>query len=434
MEHSEWSPSGFQQVMLCPGSKVLQAPFKLKRTSSVYAAEGTVAHLVLTWCLTNNLPAHQYIGCVVERDGFSFTVDDDMARHVQVCADYVKDVAGDDGIVLVDRKVSFGQYIDQPEGISFGTLDVAVLRPLPDDTYELVSIDFKYGMGVEVSAGEDVAGVRKPNPQLALYGLGILAEVQDMAEISRVRLVISQPRTSVKPNEYDLSLDELLAWGRGPARSAVVTCIQAERAELSAQDWQDLFLSPGEKQCRFCDAKATCPALRETVMDAVGATAATPDDFIVASVPGKAHIEVADVEWLAASLGKVDLIEDWCKAVRAETERRMLAGETVPGYKIVRGKQGNRSWTDVQAAEDLLRKTFRLPVEEAFDLTLISPTSAEKLFKAGKIGPRQWPKAEALVGRTPGKPHVAPMSDARPAMAITPVVNDFVDQSAEEFS
>jgi hypothetical protein len=249
-----------------------------------------------------------------------------------------------------------------------------------------------------------------------------------------VRLVISQPRTSVKPNEYDLSLDELLAWGRGPARSAVVTCIQAERAELSAQDWQDLFLSPGEKQCRFCDAKATCPALRETVMDAVGATAATPDDFIVASVPGKAHIEVADVEWLAASLGKVDLIEDWCKAVRAETERRMLAGETVPGYKIVRGKQGNRSWTDVQAAEDLLRKTFRLPVEEAFDLTLISPTSAEKLFKAGKIGPRQWPKAEALVGRTPGKPHVAPMSDARPAMAITPVVNDFVDQSAEEFS
>ena len=23
MQHSEWSPSGFKQIMLCPGSKVL---------------------------------------------------------------------------------------------------------------------------------------------------------------------------------------------------------------------------------------------------------------------------------------------------------------------------------------------------------------------------------------------------------------------------
>ena len=45
----------------------------------------------------------------------------------------------------------------------------------------------------------------------------------------------------------------------------------------------------------------------------------------------------------------------------------------------------------------------------------------EKLVKAEKIGPRQWPKAEALVVRAAGKPHVAPESDPRPALDVAPV-------------
>jgi len=459
MQHSEWSPSGFKQIMLCPGSKVLQAG--APRTTSSYAAEGTAAHTLLTWCLNNSVPASHYLSCGIEADGMTFTVDDDMARHVQVTVDYVNDLVAQGGILLVDRRVHFGSYLGVPDEEAFGTLDVAVILG-----NELIPIDFKYGMGVEVSAGADltldfgigdgnpalIARKRNPNPQLALYGLGILAEVKDIADIERVRLVISQPRTSVKPSEYDLSVGELEAWGYGPARSAVNTCRNAEQLDTSADDWHGAYLTPGEEQCRFCKAKATCPALRDEVLEGpfggtIDVKAATPDEF--ASITD-IEVQPADqtVQWLSALLSKVDLIEDWCKAVRAEVERRLLAGETVPGYKVVQGKMGARSWADEKAAEDAL-KGMRLKAEEMYDLSLISPTTAEKLApkfdKAGKIippkegqpapaiGPRQWQKLQPLITRKQGKPHVAPLSDPRPPLVITPVLDEFAS-AADDFS
>jgi hypothetical protein len=127
-------------------------------------------------------------------------------------------------------------------------------------------------------------------------------------------------------------------------------------------------------------------------------------------------------------MSKADLIEGWLKAIRAEVESRLLAGESVQGYKIVQGKRGNRAWADKAEAEALL-KSMRLKVEEMFDLTLISPTSAEKLAKAAVIGPRQWPKVQALITQPEGNPSVAPESDKRPALVMSAVANDFDDMT-----
>lgn len=446
MQHSEWSPSGFKQIMLCPGSKVLQAG--APRSTSVYSSEGTAAHQLLTWALEQDLRAEDWLGDKIEADGMVFVVDADMARHVQVAIDYVRDVQGDDGILLVDRRVHFGAYLGVPDDTAFGTLDVAVIRG-----DEVIAIDLKYGMGVEVSAGNDqtidfgigdgnpalIARRPWPNPQLALYALGILAEVKDVADISRVRLAITQPRISVKPSEYDLSVEDLEAWAAGPAREAVGAARQALSVRdghdrmVNGETWRSAFLHPGDDQCRFCKAKATCPALRAEVADTVFiGSAATPEEFEVVNLNmPQPRDEFDDDRWLPACLSKVDMIEDWCKAVRAEVERRLLAGETVPGFKLVSGKQGNRAWSDPAEAEAML-KSFRLKVEEMYDLKLISPTSAEKLVKAGSIGPRQWVKTEALVSRAPGKPHVAPISDPRPPLVISSVANDFTP--VEDFS
>ena len=59
-------------------------------------------------------------------------------------------------------------------------------------------------------------------------------------------------------------------------------------------------------------------------------------------------------------------------------------------------------------------KSFRLKNEDMYDMTLISPTKAEKLLKDK---PRQLAKVNALVTRAAGKPSVAPASDKRPALA-----------------
>ena len=69
-----------------------------------------------------------------------------------------------------------------------------------------------------------------------------------------------------------------------------------------------------------------------------------------------------------------------------------------------------------------------------YDLSLISPTTAEKLAGAGTIGPRQWKKVIPLITRSEGSPSVAPESDKRPALVVGGNTDDFdVVQAAEDF-
>lgn len=416
--HSKWSASGFEAIMMCPGKKVLEA--NLPNTSSKYAAEGTAAHQVLTWALQEKVPAAGYIGRMISADGYDFVVDEDMAAHVQVCIDYVNDLAGPNGVILVDIRVNYSSYLDVPEAEAWGTADVIVLR---DD--EIMVVDFKYGMGVQVNAGENASHGVNPNPQMALYGLGALQAYQDVAgEFARVRLAISQPRISVKPSEYDLTVAELEGWGISTARSAVNTCKNAMHVEgwNSQIAWEETFLRPNEKSCKFCRAKATCPALRNEVANTLGVgEPAAPSDFDDLTILPPAENTDA---WLGAIYPKLDMISDWCNAVLAEIERRNLAGNTVPGTKLVEGKQGNRAWSNVAEAEQML-KAFRLKQEDMYEFKLISPTTAEKLAKAETIGKRQWPKLQELITRAPPKKHVAALSDPRPAIDVTPAIDDF---------
>ena len=414
--HSKFGASTADRYMQCPGSMVLAAD--AARSTSKYAAEGTAAHQVLTWALQDNQPASAYLGKLIDVDAWTFEVDADMVGHVQTCIDYTKALQGDDGVLFVDTQVNYAEYLGVDQDQAWGTLDVGVVRG-----DELAICDLKYGQGVEVSAVD--------NRQLKLYALGMLRAVREAGlEVDRVRLSISQPRVKTAPSEWDISVADLEAWGYGEARSAVVSCVNAANlaAHTDDSDWQGTFLNPGEKQCKFCPAKATCPALRAEVAEMVGASApCSPDDFLSDIQPtGTGAYEAAD--WLAACLSKVDLIEDWCKAVRAEAERRLQAGEPVPGFKLVQGKRGSRAWSDAAAAEEAL-KAYRLKIEEMYDLKLISPTSAEKLAKAKVIGPRQWPKLQALITQLEGKPHVAPADDPRPAIIVQPVDEAFEVQA-----
>jgi hypothetical protein len=431
--HSYWSASKFESLMLCPGKIVLEdgAP----DNTNAYAAEGTAAHQVLTWALQNDRPAAAYVGRLVHLDGrgkpcapdasvYTFEVDVEMAEHVQTCIDYCLDLKGDDGVLFADIRVNYSTYLDVAEDTAWGTADVIIARG-----DELIVVDFKYGRGVEVDA--------EKNPQMSLYGLGALQAYQDLvADFERVRLAISQPRVKSAPSEWDCSVDELETWGRSTARSAVNTCKNATGPATDFKQWAEHFLRPAEKACKFCKAKATCPALRAEVSYTTSLTEpATPDEFANVEIitDGIKDAAYCDATWIGACLSKVDLIEDWCKAIRAEAERRLLAGDKVPGFKVVQGKKGNRQWADAKVAEETL-KTMRVKLEDMYDFKLISPTTADKLAKAGTIGPRQWPKLQSLITQNEGKPHVAPESDSRPALVVTPVVEDFTDVTADDLA
>jgi hypothetical protein len=193
-------------------------------------------------------------------------------------------------------------------------------------------------------------------------------------------------------------------------------------------------LHPGD-HCRttFCDARATCPKLAEFVAQTVSGTevdVSTAGDFDDLTNPENMKYEVdADdkVMWLSVAMSRTDIIEDWCKQVRAETERRLLAGTPVPGFKLVQGKRGARAWGDATAVEETF-KSMRLKQEEMYDFKLISPTTAEKLLKES---PKRWNRVLPLITQSEGKPSVAPESDKRPALVITPTENDFDNIEAE---
>lgn len=431
--HSYWSASKFESLMLCPGKIVLEegAP----DNTNAYAAEGTAAHQVLTWALQEERPASAYVGRLIHLNdagkpskpgdaAYHFEVDDDMAEHVQTCIDYCLDLKGDDGVLFADIRVNYSSYLDVAEDTAWGTADVIIARG-----EELIVVDFKYGRGVEVDA--------EGNPQMSLYGLGALQAYNGLVtDFERVRLAISQPRVKSAPSEWDCTVDELETWGRSTARSTVNTCKNAAIGYEGEGDagWGRTYLRPAEKACKFCKAKATCPALRaEVAKVAFDASPASPDDFADQAVAKPGAEGYTDAAWVAACLSQVDLIEDWCKAIRAEAERRLFAGEQVPGYKVVQGKKGNRQWADAKVAEETL-KTMRVKLEEMYDFKLISPTTAEKLHKAGTIGPRQWPRLKELITQNDGKPHVAPDSDSRPALVVTPVVEDFSDVTADDLA
>lgn len=396
MAHAKYSPSAAHRWMRCPGSVVLES--KVPDKTSPYAAEGTVAHEIASRCLTLGVSAEKYVGESLEHDGYTFEVTQDMAAHVD---DYVKLVREyvDGGTLKVEQRVDFGGVINMPD--SFGTADALIVH-----ADRVTIVDLKYGMGVKVSA--------EKNEQLMIYALGAMAQYEHVGDFSSALVVIHQPRLN-HVSEYYVDLSDLSDFGK-MAREAADRGEEAER-RVGDADWDDNYLVPGEKQCRFCRAKATCPALRAEITSTVGDVSTASDFADLVTMPD---------DQLSRSMARVDLVEQWCTAIRAELERRLLAGDPVKGWKLVEGRKGNRAWGDETAAERAMRKALK--AGDIWEKKLISPAKAEKLLKENLV---LWNELTGLLTQSQGKPSVAPATDRRPGLVVSNVADALRDIAAK---
>lgn len=223
--------------------------------------------------------------------------------------------------------------------------------------------------------------------------------------LQTIRLIIHQPKVA-GTTEWECTLDDLEDFAEVLERNARRT-VEAEKAydTIPLAVWSDKFLNPtpNDDECAFCRAMPTCPSVQGNLQKSAAADFDVVADDEMAPDPA-----LLPPVKLSTAMKIVPLMEAWCKAVRAEVERNLLAGREIPDYGLGLGRQGNRKWKDEEAVETMLRKTMRLKIEDVYSFKLRSPTQIEKLTK-GKdavVGPMQWDKLCAHVMREEAKPSV----------------------------
>lgn len=452
-QHAVLSASGSETWEACAKSAAMQKG--KANDANEYSDEGTASHLLGSTCLeggknpedfrgrkilVGSHPESDWDGALWDETGDpcfelrrTYTVDDEMIAPVTTYVDTVRAYA--DGNPIFAEMRSSIAHITGEEGAA-GTADAVVVRG-----DEIIVMDLKMGMGVRVSA--------ERNKQLMKYAHAVKEEL-DVAygPFKRVRLVIIQPRITTMPSEWDCTVEELdaeIEAVKPKAERALVyyniaDIVQRSSAilfrhyakgeplpadDVSAEDLLADF-NPSDDACRWCKAKAECPAVLKKVQDEAGIDF-TADPPETAPVPD-------DYEALGHIFKWVPFFEQFGKAVRAKAEGLLFEHKNDPevsaqlGIKLVEGKKGSRQWGDAEKAEALL-KDMRLKVEERCNLTLKSPPQIEKVLKES---PRRWKRVldAGLIVQKEGQPSVAPLDDKRPAWVPPDSADDFTAEEA----
>lgn len=430
--HSYWSASGFARDVACPGSKVLSEGLSSKAGRD--AAWGTVAHEIADELLRSPSSAIS-VGAEYEQDGFTIVVDDEMVQVIDTYITQARELAIGADTTWSEQRVNYSTWLGTEADEAWGTLDFSAYWA---GEARLLIADLKTGRGVTVSPVQ--------NEQLMLYAAGKLQELDAVGlDVETITLAIIQPRVFKEPQTWSLSRVELEQW-LGYTAAPTVRAVEAARVEYFETDdleaWNAQHLRAGDHcKSKFCKARATCSAYRESMSAAVFDSApATPDEFVnLDAQPGLVGASGSD--WLAASWSKLELIRDWCNQVEAECERRAHAGDPVPGTKLVLGNEGNRAWGDEAEAEKTL-KSMRLRDDQMYTRKVLTPPQVEKLVekidkKTGQPKPvkegqpepllssRQWKKLEGLISRAPAKPVLVSASDPRDEYLVKQVAEEF---------
>lgn len=396
--HAKLSPSTASRWLRCPGSVRLCASLP-RPPSTRFADHGTAAHALGEKCLIEKCDAARYAGWFIqpqERGGVlwtnpltsidlkGFEVDEEMVGSVQMYLDAVREPGGK---IIPEQRLSLEHVY---KGM-FGTADAQVLC---ESAKTLWIWDLKYGQGLLVHPEE--------NEQAMIYSLGSLGP-NPLSWVENVNIGIVQPRhRDGGVMVWETSKKYLLEW----KNDVLIPGAKATEAP-------DAPLVPGEKQCRWCAAKAVCPALLGQSLEVaqVAFKDIVPQEVPTLTFPNPRDMTPEERAKVATLLTALD---DYKASFFNYLQELAERGDNTPGWKLVRGK-ANRKWKSeamvVNALEPILGDLL-------WEKKLLSPAKLEKIKGIDK-------KALAALWETPeGKLTLVPESDKRPAV-IPAALNPF---------
>lgn len=413
--------------MACPGSLALEE--QVPNKTSDYAEEGTAAHFLMEWAFKDNATFLDIYEGRKTPNGWKVTRE--MISAVQTFVDTVRATAakyerlGAKVQILCENRVSFADEMgDAPKsGGFFGTADIIIVAEFKNGDVIISVDDYKHGMGVKVYA-ED-------NEQVLSYGLAVAMPFTLAYNVKRVRMAIHQPRLN-HMDEWEVPFSRILEFRdklQPAAKLSLQLADQFKAGEISVKKLEKKgYLVSGEDQCKFCRAKAHCPVfVKDSIRKVDEMFDNLEDEPQVAPVIRRIDKGLVTVDQIEKFGRGLDQLEDFIRAVRGRLEAELHNGAKLKHFKLVQGRKGNRSWSDTAKAEKLFKK-FRLKETEWYERTLISPTTAEKLFGNQK---RRWKQLNAVIEQSQGRLTVAPIKDKREAV-LPPNIDDMFDDLSDE--
>lgn len=366
-KHAYLSASASHRWLACPPSAKLCA--NIADQTSEYAQQGTDCHELCAYLVEKAL------GRAVTDPTENLTFYD---AEMQICAEEYRNYVLEqieaakefckDPQVMIEQRLDFSRWVEN----SFGTGDCVIVA---DEVLQI--IDYKHGLGVLVSAGDEEHG---GNSQMMCYALGALEAFGDIYDINQIKMTIFQPRRD-NVSTYTISKDDLLKWAE----------------EVLAPTAQLAYTGKGEfkagDHCQFCKVKATCRKRAEYNLE-------------LAKYDFEMPATLDDIE-IAAILAKVDEMISWGNDIKEYALQQAQSGVHFDGWKIVEGKS-NRKFTDEAAVVFKVKDAGYDPYEKKLlGITAMSTMLGKKKFEE-LLG--------ELVYKPPGKPTLVPESDKRPAM------------------
>jgi hypothetical protein len=386
--HSPYSPSGSKRWLNCSGSVALEAAHPDEGESSVYAREGSAAHLLGELRLKRILTAvglTQTEGKQIreiapnlnpkEHDYLNIRVTEEMIWCVQQYVIFVESQLPPGASPLNPEYCAVEQRVTTAIDKRInGTMDAGV----NDWPMTLHVNDLKYGAGYQVEA--------EGNSQLAIYGLGAIEHFG--SDFETIKMSIFQPRGA----------GEMIRTWEMP-----LTEFKEEWTEIITTGFNRIFTepdtyTPGE-WCKWCRGAAHCPQARGGFNTAL------------AQAHNSAENAVMTVEQLGHVLRLETAVLEYLRQCKATAFELITKGVPVPGQKIVK-TWGREKWTnEKQVTEELVQLGFDgIEISELTNIKFKTPKQIRTALKS------DYPEVLDKLTTTPFNGlKLVPETDKRPA-------------------